>query len=78
MRRFLPHLFWATGLILVIIGFVIAPAVRDGTPEMDLLSETQSERLVMVSMIGFLFFVTGMLWIITRWLVRRFSRKTVT
>jgi hypothetical protein len=45
MRRFLPHLLWASGLILVIVGFVIVPVVRDGTPEMDLLSERQSEPL---------------------------------
>jgi type VI protein secretion system component VasK len=78
MRRFLPHLFWSGGLLLVIMGFVIAPVVRDGTPGMDLLSERQSEHLVMLSMTGCLFFVTGVLWIITRWLARRFSRKTVT
>jgi len=80
MRRFLPHLFWSGGLLFVIIGFVIAPGVsyRDGSQEMDLLAERVCERLVMLGIVGFLLFVTGVLWIITRWLACRFSRKTVT
>ena len=66
--------------MLVVIGFVVGPGVpyQDPTPEMRLLEERQSERLAIFAIAGFLLFLIGLLWIITRWITRRFSRKTVT
>ena len=80
MRRFIPHLFCAVGLLLVVVGFVVGPGVpyQDPTPEMNLLAERQSERLAVLAIAGVLFFLVGVLWIITRWLTRHFSRKSVT
>lgn len=79
MKRFLPHCFWAGGLLLVLIGFLVGPGVpyQDPTPAMSALEEVQSEHFAMFGIAGFLLFVTGVLWIIIRWLARRFSRKTV-
>ena len=79
MRRFLPHLFCTVGLLLEVIGFVVGPGVpyQDPTPEMSLLAERQSERLAMLAIAGVLLFLIGVLWIITRWFTRHFSRKTV-
>jgi flagellar biosynthesis/type III secretory pathway M-ring protein FliF/YscJ len=79
MKRFLPHIFWTNGLLLVVINFSfpVMPFSKDLTPEMSLLEETQSEFLTWLGLVGSLLFVTGVLWIVTRWLTRRFSRKTV-
>lgn len=76
MKRVLPHFFGAGGLILIIIGFTVAPRVpyQDPTPEKSLLAEKQSERLVILGLTGFLFFVTGLLWAIIRWFRSRFIR----
>jgi O-antigen/teichoic acid export membrane protein len=73
MKRVLPHLLCIAGSILVLLGLVIRPAIRDGTAEMDLLSEAQSERLVMLLMAGILALVTGVLWVVVRWFRRRFN-----
>jgi hypothetical protein len=80
MKRFLPQLFCAVGLLLVVIGFVVGPGVpyQDPTPEMNLLAESQSERLAVLAIGGVSLFLIGLLWIITRWLTHHFSRKTVT
>ena len=79
MRRFLPHFLCVIGLLLVAIGFLVGPGVpyQDPTPEMDLLAERQSERLTVLGIAGVLLFLIGVLWIITRWFTRGFSRKTV-
>ena len=80
MNRFLPYTFWAGGLVLVIIGFAVGPGVpyQDPTPAMRALEESQSERFAMFGIAGLLLFVIGLLWIIARWISRRFPRKTAT
>jgi hypothetical protein len=79
MKRFFPHLLWASGLLLVFVGLVVLPLTpyQRTTPELDLLAETQSERLVILGAVGFLLFVTGAVWAITRWLKGRVTCKTV-
>ncbi|MDB6123576.1 MAG: hypothetical protein JWQ71_2569 [Pedosphaera sp.] len=73
MKRFLPHLIWISGVLLVFVSLNVSPAVRDGTPEKDLLSETQSEHMVMLSLVGLLLFATGLTWT----LVRLFRQRRV-
>ena len=75
MKRFLPYFLCIGGSILVFASLVIRPAVRDGTPEMDLLSETQSERLAMLLIAGVFALLTGGTWVVVRWLRRRFSAR---
>jgi hypothetical protein len=78
MKRFLPHLCCASGLLLVVVGLIWpGTSYQDPTPEMSLLAEKQSERLTMLAIAGFVLFMTGTIWIIARWLSTRFSRKTV-
>jgi hypothetical protein len=80
MRRIFPHILWLTGLVLTIVGFVVGPGVpyQDPTPEMRLLEEKQSERLVILALIGLALVVGGVVWITARWIRRRLSRKMVT
>ena len=71
MKRFFPHLLCIAGLILLFLSLVIRPAIRDGTVEMDLLSETQSERLVILGFIGIVALIIGGMWAVARWLAGR-------
>ena len=75
MKRFLPYFLCLGGSILVFVSLVIRPAVQDGTPEMGLLSETQSERLAMLLIAGVFALLTGGTWVVVRWLRRRFSAR---
>jgi hypothetical protein len=74
MKRFLPHLVWIGGVLFVFVSLSMSPAVRDGTPEKDLLSETQSERMVLLGLVGLLLFATGFTWT----LMRLFRQRRVT
>ena len=77
MKRFLPHVFCVIGLMLVVIGFAVGPGIPypDPTPEIRLVVERKSERLAVLAIAGLLLIVTGGVWIVTRWLRRRFYRK---
>ena len=80
MKRFLPHLLWASGLLLLFKVFVLGPAVvyQKTTPELDILEEQQSERYVLLGLAGLLLFAIGGVWVITRWFSQRSFRKSVT
>jgi hypothetical protein len=77
MRRFLPQLFVAFGMVLCVIAFVIwsRGPYQDPTPEMRALESRQSLHFVECSFVGSVFFLTGSLWILSDWLKRRFSDK---
>jgi hypothetical protein len=80
MKRFLPHLLWASGLLLLFKVFILGPTViyQKTTPELDILEEQQSERYLMLGLSGLLLFAIGSAWIITRWFSQRSCRKTGT
>jgi hypothetical protein len=80
MKRFLPHLLWASGLLLLFKVFVLGPAAvyQKTTTELDLLEEQQSEGYVMLGLAGLLLLAVGGLWVITRWFSQRSFRRTVT
>jgi hypothetical protein len=79
MRRFLPHLVWAVGLVVLVIAFFVGPGVpyQDPTPEMRALEARQIQLFDRLAMIGFLLVEMGVLWIAARWFTRRISGETV-
>lgn len=74
MRHFLPHLLWLSGILLVIIGAIVGPGepADDLTPEM----RVRLAKQLIISDIGVVLFVIGIIWVITRWLVWR-SRRNI-
>jgi hypothetical protein len=80
MRRFLPHLCWLIGLVIVFIGFVAGPGVpyQDPTPAQRALEDRQMWTFEIFAVGGFVLFASGIIWAISRWLIHRFSRKTDT
>ena len=79
MKKFLPHLVWLSGLLVVFIGIAVGPGVpyQDPTPEMRALEARQEQRSQSVVITGFYIFAGGVVWGTSRWLIRRFSRKAV-
>jgi len=80
MKRFLPHLVWLSGLLVVLVGIALGPGVpyRDPTPEMRALEARQDQRSQRVAIVGLCLFAGGVLWGTSRWFVRRFSSRSVT
>ena len=82
MKRLLPHIFWASGLVLVIIGTAIGPGIpaQDYAPGQP-YSPAELARIdkqVILTDIGAVLFLSGIIWIAVRWLIHRFSRKSVS
>jgi hypothetical protein len=79
MKRFLPHLIWISGLLVMFIGLTLGPGVpyQDPTPEMRALEARQMQLCDSFLAVGFCLFVAGIIWAISRWIYRLFSRKTV-
>ena len=80
MRRFLPYLFCAVGVLIALMFFVVSLGTHsiDPTPQIRALEKAQADRFIMYAVAGFLLFVTAALWIMIRWLTRRLSRKPTT
>jgi hypothetical protein len=80
MKRFLPHLVWSSGLVVVIIGLIVGPGVpyQDPTPAMRALEARQEQLTDRLAIIGLCLFVSGIAWVVARLIYRRFSRKVVT
>jgi hypothetical protein len=79
MKKFLPHLVWLTGLLIVIVGIAVGPGVpyQDPTPEMRAFESRQEQRSRSVAITGFCIFAGGVVWGASRRLIRRFSQKAV-
>jgi len=79
MKRFLPHFVWLSGLLVMLIGVADGPGVpyQDPTPEMRALEAKQKQRGQGLAITGVCLFAGGVLWGTSRWLTRRFSRRTV-
>jgi hypothetical protein len=80
MTKFLPHLVWLSGLVVVIVGLFVGPGVpyQDPTPAMRALEARQEQISDKLTIIGLCLSVSGIAWVLTRLIYRRFSRKTVT
>jgi hypothetical protein len=82
MKRLLPHLFWASGLVLVVIGTAIGPGIpaQDYAPG-QLYSPADLARIdkqLIFTDIGAIFLGFGIIWILVRRLTHRFSRRSVS
>jgi hypothetical protein len=77
MKRFLPHLCWLSGLLVLFIGFAVGGGVPypHPTPELRALEDKQMRLFDRFAIIGIVLFASGVIWIIMRLLIR-FFRKT--
>jgi len=77
MKRSLPHLLWSVGLLLVAIGTLLGPGVfipgELPAPE----QVAQLKRQLVLSDVGFMLLVIGVIWVVVRLINRRFSRARV-
>jgi hypothetical protein len=73
VRGLLPYLFCLAGLLLPVVGGIIGPGVPAGdwTPEM----QAQLKKRLIVSDVGAVLFLIGVIWVLVRWLRHRSSRK---
>ena len=76
--RWLPHLIWAAGLLVLFWGLLIGPGIpyQDPTPELSLLYAEQTRAAERVVSAGAVLFCSGVLLAATTWMVRRWRRRT--
>lgn len=74
--RFIPHLLWSLGLVVLLMGFGRFSAAslpyQDPTPELLAIQRGQMESAKIVASVGGLLFVSGVLGVA----IRRRSRSS--
>ena len=73
MRKILPHLVWLSGLLIFIVGLRYVPDIMPDEVSPQMRGYYQRQHLV--SDIGLLVFLCGVVWAVARWLIRRFSNE---
>lgn len=78
MKRFLPHLFWLSGIGVIIItaflGLGGMPASEQRSPE----EQALFTKGLVLNDTGAILIVIGVVWIVVRRVVRCFSHKNVS
>jgi hypothetical protein len=71
MRKILPHIVWLSGLLLFVFGLRYVPDIMpyEVSPEM----RADYRRQHILSDIGCLVYVSGVIWAVVRWINRRLS-----
>ena len=77
MNRFLPHLVWIAGLLVVLVGLALGPGVpyQDPTPEMSGHFNHEEHIAIVIMLMGCGIFLFGLVVAMVFWLCHWKPRK---